>query len=775
MFNKLVTSSISIDDIEIIDSELIKTAAFKLPDNIQYDPDFLYMRVRGVSSGEVFGANKNNDWFPEEELKLSFKTFLTAHAFKNHENKDIANAIGDILSAEWDQYMHGVMLLIRIDKKIAPSIVRGFEKGFMTDVSMGCRVDHSVCSICGKKAKTQKDYCDHIRFFRGKIFDDGKKVYEINIGPKFHDISAVLNGAEKVAKVTGLYVDNGKLAFSLPQETGMDKAASFEEAFCDAQEYESEKSASFVDKDIFPDRELSKEAYVQKIAEIKKTIESNIIDVANKEVVDDLAGKSNIARDILRSINEEYWPYDKCEEIGEMLLSLSDEREVSPETVFNQFLKVTSFLGVELSPREFELISSKVLGLRSKGSLPVIFNSNSPVESFRKCDEAVSRDLKAIHLISKNEAIPMISIGKILKSLSGFESDLQPAQKPRIMITIVAKPPIDNSSSDLFGEMAEKMKNLLFNRSIYSPYMFKKADNNIDNSDQFNFSSTFKQAAYALYQQNRMNQFDQDDFAEKVAYYTGDIFPTQDDILISKTASALGKGYTSRKALVYGLPLTYGYSSYQRSRLNNGDNISSFNRYVAENPSSAYALQALLGPMIYRNSAKAASAVKKSGAKAVSKAIDFSSKFYKKANESTAPSKSGLIDMFNNKDIEKKLAGIYNDRQIAAIKGAIVMTEDGRQDVADKLLMNAGLKESDIGKFLSECKSFAKEKISKDLEKQASVLTDIAKDVILSSPMNQSLVAQIPSALATTAVLSLISKQLGKKAKDKETDNIEKH
>ncbi len=70
----------------------------------------------------------------------------------------------------------------------------------MTDVSMGCRIDYSVCSICGNKAKTAAQYCAHINHQRGKVFDDGKKVYEINIGPKFHDISAVLNGADKVAK-----------------------------------------------------------------------------------------------------------------------------------------------------------------------------------------------------------------------------------------------------------------------------------------------------------------------------------------------------------------------------------------------------------------------------------------------------------------------------------------------------------------------------------------------------------------------------------------------
>ena len=90
--------------------------------------------------------------------------------------------------------MKCVYLVIRIDRRVAPTIVRGYEKGFMTDVSMGCRVDHVICSYCGQKAKTRFDYCDHLKTMKGKIMDNGKKVCEINIGPKFHDISAVLNG-----------------------------------------------------------------------------------------------------------------------------------------------------------------------------------------------------------------------------------------------------------------------------------------------------------------------------------------------------------------------------------------------------------------------------------------------------------------------------------------------------------------------------------------------------------------------------------------------------
>jgi len=41
------------------------------------------------------------------------------------------------------------------------------------------------------------------------------------------------------------------------------------------------------------------------------------------------------------------------------------------------------------------------------------------------------------------------------------------------------------------------------------------------------------------------------------------------------------------------MPLTFGYSAAQRSRIKNGENVSSANRYIAENPANAFAVQML--------------------------------------------------------------------------------------------------------------------------------------------------------------------------------------
>lgn len=742
MFTKITTSSITIDDIEILDSELIKTAAIKLPDNIKYDPDFLYMKLRAVSAGEVFGCNKNSDWFSENELKAWFQTFLNAHVFKNHENKDIANAIGDVLSVEYDEYMHGVILIVRIDKKIAPSIVRGFEKGFMTDVSMGCRIDYSVCSICGNKAKTAKQYCDHILHQRGKIYEDGRKVYEINVGPKFHDISTVLNGAEKVAKVTGFYIDNGKLAFNIANNDHMEKAASFSEAFTESSA--EEKIAEQIDKDFLPEIKLSKKAYVQKFAEIKKDIEARILDLANQDVAKDFTDESDLARSILRSMNEEYLDDGRCQEIADKLINLADERDQSPEKIFDQFLKATDFLGVELSPKEFDIISSRLFEKTPSGVSEI---DDDPVSSFMNFDNHMNENLKAMETVSPVK--DLISVGSILKrNPISFESSFLPSPKVSMIVVKLGKP--ETQGEDFIHDIVNILKPDIQRRSFYSPYMFKKAENISNNSDQFKFGNLFKEAAYSVYQKNRVARIDDDDFAYKVASYAGSVLPVEEDLLLTKQASVLGKGYTSRKAMVYGLPLTYGYSAYQRSRLNNGENISSFNRYVAENPASAYAIQSLLGPLVYRKTSGIPSAVGY-GLRAAAKGAG---KMFKKASE-----KDNLI--FDDKGIEQKISEVYSPKQIAALRAALVLTDYGRQDAADQILKKENLTEDDVAAFSKKSKDLIKDKINSNFRKQASVIAEAVQGAML-RPEGRSILAEIPGDVAGTIMFSLALKQLDK-------------
>ncbi|NDC22579.1 MAG: hypothetical protein EBZ49_00390 [Proteobacteria bacterium] len=77
------------------------------------------------------------------------------------------------------------------------------EHSYVADgiVTHNCRVPFDVCSICGNKAPTRQQYCEHLKYYMGKIHPDtGKMAYAINTRPKFFDISQVLIGADKIAK-----------------------------------------------------------------------------------------------------------------------------------------------------------------------------------------------------------------------------------------------------------------------------------------------------------------------------------------------------------------------------------------------------------------------------------------------------------------------------------------------------------------------------------------------------------------------------------------------
>lgn len=172
-----------------------------IAENIESDPRYVYILVSALGSGEIWGPNVNGDYFREEDIKSSHKTFeLFGHVFLHHQNKDPKNASGKILLSHWNPRMHRAELIIRIEREKAPKVARDIDEGKMPDVSMGCKVKFDVCSYCGNHAKTRAEYCTHLKNNMGKVLRDGRQVYAINPNPKFFDISIVFIGADRTAK-----------------------------------------------------------------------------------------------------------------------------------------------------------------------------------------------------------------------------------------------------------------------------------------------------------------------------------------------------------------------------------------------------------------------------------------------------------------------------------------------------------------------------------------------------------------------------------------------
>jgi hypothetical protein len=197
-------------------SRITKTASEALDyiKNVTPEPGKTHLLVLALGAEEAYGPNRNGDGFPEfpvpakgsqggywvapgEELTKHYQSFERGHAFKHHVNKDPAKASGVVKKAFWNGRMRRVELLIVLDNEKDPEWVQRVNDGDAVPVSMGCKIRADFCSICGNKAPTRAQYCDHAKFQMNEILPDGRKVYVHNPSPNFFDISRVIRPADR--------------------------------------------------------------------------------------------------------------------------------------------------------------------------------------------------------------------------------------------------------------------------------------------------------------------------------------------------------------------------------------------------------------------------------------------------------------------------------------------------------------------------------------------------------------------------------------------------
>jgi hypothetical protein len=180
---------------------------------------YCFVLVNALGAGEYYGSNINADYFPwnalaHEGRDYGYQTFLNAHVFSHHVNKDPAKAFGLPVLSVLNPRMKRVELIIRLEREKARSegqdgVITRIDAGEFPDVSMGCKVPFDVCMICGNHSATRDDYCEHMRpppEMRGiwgpnKILEDGRRICVSNLTPRFFDLSFVFIGADKTAKV----------------------------------------------------------------------------------------------------------------------------------------------------------------------------------------------------------------------------------------------------------------------------------------------------------------------------------------------------------------------------------------------------------------------------------------------------------------------------------------------------------------------------------------------------------------------------------------------
>ena len=205
----------------------MKTAGSNVVKIAPQEQDFIYIRIRAVSAGNVIehkdgtyelvpideyyknfekyapicrNANINGDFFSHEELKRVYKTFIGKSVFVDHNNEQVSEARGIILDAVYNENGYFVELLEAIDKKAFPQLAQAIEKRYITDTSMGCRCGKTRCSICGNIARTEDDLCEHILNYKGLMYN-GLPVFEDNYEVDFFEDSIVTEGADPDAKI----------------------------------------------------------------------------------------------------------------------------------------------------------------------------------------------------------------------------------------------------------------------------------------------------------------------------------------------------------------------------------------------------------------------------------------------------------------------------------------------------------------------------------------------------------------------------------------------
>lgn len=167
--------------------------------------DKIYALVNAMGATEFYSCNRNGDAFYEDALKKYHPTFVShAHPYMHHINKDPDKAYGKVIKSAYNDVMHRVELIVEYDpKKLDRKFVEKINNGDLVNVSMGCRVDSDYCSICGNRAKTPAQYCEHLRDKPGlgKLMPDGRKAFAINRDPEFFDISIVTIPADQTARI----------------------------------------------------------------------------------------------------------------------------------------------------------------------------------------------------------------------------------------------------------------------------------------------------------------------------------------------------------------------------------------------------------------------------------------------------------------------------------------------------------------------------------------------------------------------------------------------
>lgn len=148
--------------------------------------------------------NKNGDIFPEKELLAAYKNWVGKPLCVDHQSSSVDMVRGVIVDTYYDRVNKRVVGLCALDKVNYPELARKVATHCTTSVSMGVGVGKAICTDCGKVARVEADFCNHMKF---------KTSYgEINVGLNPIELSIVTTGADPQAKIRHIYAAANSIA-----------------------------------------------------------------------------------------------------------------------------------------------------------------------------------------------------------------------------------------------------------------------------------------------------------------------------------------------------------------------------------------------------------------------------------------------------------------------------------------------------------------------------------------------------------------------------------
>jgi len=137
--------------------------------------------------------NNNGDIFPEPELKIAYKKWVGKPLCIDHKSSSVDHIRGVIVDTFYDDKLKRVIGLCALDKVNYPDLARKVSTGYSANLSMGTGVSCAICYDCGKAARVEADFCNHMR---------SKSCYgEINTGLSPIELSIVVNPADPKARI----------------------------------------------------------------------------------------------------------------------------------------------------------------------------------------------------------------------------------------------------------------------------------------------------------------------------------------------------------------------------------------------------------------------------------------------------------------------------------------------------------------------------------------------------------------------------------------------